>query len=143
MSGGCPLQTHIRITVMVPTYAATVRPLWPSSRDLASACGCCSVGDLQRYDIRYTLAHEIGHAIGLDHPAGAGQIMDYSYREEFRKLQPGDIAGALQLYGERRPDKTIASSERMQRQQELKSVEREQRVRRPATVILGKAGRAR
>ena len=70
-------------------------------------------GDLQRYDIRYTLAHEIGHAIGLDHPAGAGQIMDYSYREEFRKLQPGDIAGVLQLYGERRPDKTLASTERM------------------------------
>ena len=99
-------------------------------------------GDLQRYDIRYTLAHEIGHAIGLDHPAGAGQIMDYSYREEFRKLQPGDIAGVLQLYGERRPDKTLASTERMQRQQEPES-QREQRVRRPATGILGKAGRAR
>lgn len=100
-------------------------------------------GDLQRYDIRYTLAHEIGHAIGLDHPAGAGQIMDYSYREEFRKLQPGDIAGVLQLYGERRHDKIIASTEPMQRQQEPESTEREQRVRRPATGILGKAARAR
>jgi hypothetical protein len=61
-------------------------------------------GDLQRYDIRYTLAHEIGHAIGLDHPVGAGQIMGYRYEEAFRELQPGDIAGAVQLYGRRSND---------------------------------------
>jgi hypothetical protein len=67
-------------------------------------------GDLQRYDIRYTLAHEIGHAIGLDHPAGAGQIMGYRYEEAFRELQPGDIAGATQLYGKRGPEPAVAQA---------------------------------
>lgn len=56
-------------------------------------------GDLRTYDLRYTLAHEIGHAIGLDHPAGASQIMHYRYEERFRALQPGDIRGAVALYG--------------------------------------------
>jgi len=67
-------------------------------------------GDLQAYDLRYTLAHEIGHAIGLDHPSGAGQIMGYRYEETFRELQPGDIAGAVQLYGAHQPDAVIAAS---------------------------------
>jgi hypothetical protein len=66
-------------------------------------------GDLQRYDLRYTLAHEIGHAIGLDHPAGAGQIMGYRYEERFRELQVGDVSGAVELYG-RRPVETITAA---------------------------------
>lgn len=56
-------------------------------------------GDLRRYDLRYTFAHEIGHAIGLDHPHGGDQIMGYRYEERFRSLQPGDIRGAIALYG--------------------------------------------
>ena len=60
-------------------------------------------GDLKTYDLRYTLTHEIGHAIGLDHPSGAGAIMGYRYEERFRDLQPGDVQGAVVLYGPRAP----------------------------------------
>jgi hypothetical protein len=56
-------------------------------------------GNLKSYDLRYTLAHEIGHAIGLDHPDDDGQIMSYRYEEAFRELQPGDVAGAVLMYG--------------------------------------------
>jgi Matrixin len=68
-------------------------------------------GDLRSYDLRYTITHEIGHAIGLDHPSGAGQIMGYRYEETFRSLQPGDIAGAVVLYGKRQPEGMVAASE--------------------------------
>lgn len=60
-------------------------------------------GNLAVYDIRYTTAHEIGHAIGLDHPASAGQLMHHRYEERFRTLQAGDIEGATLLYGLRQP----------------------------------------
>jgi hypothetical protein len=60
-------------------------------------------GDLDVYDLRYALLHEIGHAIGLDHPALAGQLMDFRYLERFRAPQTGDILGAVALYGPSRP----------------------------------------
>jgi hypothetical protein len=57
-------------------------------------------GNLDVYDIRYTIAHEVGHAIGLDHPSPSGELMSFRYTEDFRTLQPGDVAGAIALYGE-------------------------------------------
>ncbi len=56
-------------------------------------------GDENVYDIRYTLIHEIGHAIGLDHPGPSGQVMGFRYTEAFDDLQPGDLRGIQQLYG--------------------------------------------
>ncbi len=57
-------------------------------------------GNLDVYDIRYALMHEIGHAIGLDHPGVTDQLMDFHYRETFRCPQAGDILGAVALYGQ-------------------------------------------
>lgn len=57
-------------------------------------------GNLEVFDLRFTLAHEIGHAIGLDHPGAKGQLMDFRYTESFREPQAGDIAGAAALYGD-------------------------------------------
>jgi hypothetical protein len=56
-------------------------------------------GDTDVYDIRYTLIHEIGHAIGLDHPKSEGQIMGFRYTEAFAELQSGDVRGIRRLYG--------------------------------------------
>ncbi len=56
-------------------------------------------GDINVYDIRYTLIHEIGHAVGLDHPGPEGQVMGFRYTEAFADLQPGDLRGIQQLYG--------------------------------------------
>lgn len=58
-------------------------------------------GNLAIYDLRYTIAHEIGHAIGLDHPEPHGQLMSMRYQEGFRSLQAGDVSGAVKIYGER------------------------------------------
>jgi hypothetical protein len=56
-------------------------------------------GDLSVFDLRYTLAHEIGHALGLDHPARSGVLMAWHYDERFRDLQQGDVEGIEALYG--------------------------------------------
>jgi hypothetical protein len=55
--------------------------------------------NLEIYDLRYTLMHEIGHAIGLDHPGTPEALMDFRYSEAFASLQAGDRAGATALYG--------------------------------------------
>lgn len=67
-------------------------------------------GDLDVYDLRYTIAHEIGHAIGLDHPSASGVLMSYRYDERHSGLQAGDIKGAALLYGRRRGDDSVAGS---------------------------------
>jgi len=58
-------------------------------------------GDLATYDLRYTFAHEIGHAIGLDHYLRDSSIMHFKYRETFDGLQPSDVEGVQWLYGAR------------------------------------------
>jgi len=59
-------------------------------------------GNLAIYDLGLTLAHEIGHSIGLDHPGPTGALMGYRYTEQIRDLAAGDIAGAVALYGPHR-----------------------------------------
>ncbi len=62
-------------------------------------------GNLETYHVRRVLAHEIGHAIGLDHPGPEGGIMGYRYVEpaegSMAALSAGDIAAIQALYGPR------------------------------------------
>lgn len=51
------------------------------------------------FDITQVLAHEIGHALGLDHTAVAGSLMNPFYSEAFVGPQADDIAGVQFLYG--------------------------------------------
>lgn len=59
-------------------------------------------GASSTYDLRYVLVHEIGHAIGLDHPGRDDGIMGYAYQTRFEnrlELEWQDRNGAAYLYG--------------------------------------------
>ncbi len=58
-------------------------------------------GHVDIYDLRYTFTHEIGHAIGLDHPGKSGSVMAYHYDERVQQLTPSDISAVQKLYGSR------------------------------------------
>lgn len=59
-------------------------------------------GDVGTPSLRHIASHEIGHTIGLDHPGRTGQLMGFRYSEDLTGLQPGDVAGAVKLYGKAR-----------------------------------------
>ncbi|MBY0225974.1 MAG: matrixin family metalloprotease [Hyphomicrobium sp.] len=58
-------------------------------------------GNIGIYDLRYTFTHEIGHAIGLDHPGRSGAVMAYRYEERVQQLTPSDVSAVQKLYGSR------------------------------------------
>jgi hypothetical protein len=63
-------------------------------------------GNLGVYDLVHTITHEIGHAIGLDHPSRNGHLMSFRYSELTNGLSEGDVLGAVKLYG-RRDDPSV------------------------------------
>ena len=83
-------------------------------------------GNLEAYDLRYAMAHEIGHAIGLDHPSPSGELMSFRYGEDFRELRPGDARGAVAL--------TVRAAPRWSRRR--RSQARTRRIWRCADVFL-------
>lgn len=51
------------------------------------------------FDITQVLAHELGHALGLDHTGVANSLMNPFYSEAFYGPQADDIAGMQFIYG--------------------------------------------
>jgi hypothetical protein len=51
------------------------------------------------FDIFTVMAHELGHALGLDHTGVAGSLMNPFYTEAFSGPQADDIAGMQFIYG--------------------------------------------
>jgi hypothetical protein len=76
----------------------------PDLRWKVDASKSAGVGkkDQKTYRLRIVLAHEIGHVLGLDHPSPHGELMAFEYDNAVSGLQPGDIAGIIELYGSSR-----------------------------------------
>jgi hypothetical protein len=86
--------TQGRETAQIMRAAICFNPMLPWETGLD--------GDRRTLSVRQIVAHEIGHAIGLDHPGRSGQLMGYRYSEELPGLQTGDALGAIKLYGRAR-----------------------------------------
>ena len=69
-------------------------------------------GNVDIYNLRYTFTHEIGHAIGLDHPGKSGSVMAFSYEERVQQLTPSDISAVQKLYGSRKSTLRETTSDR-------------------------------
>lgn len=70
-------------------------------------------GDSAFYDshsLFLVAAHEIGHAIGLDHENGVTALMNPIYNGSLNGLQSDDIAGAQAIYGGAQPGAAKAYS---------------------------------
>jgi hypothetical protein len=52
------------------------------------------------FDIFQVMAHELGHALGLDHTGVPNSLMNPFYTEAFSGPQADDIAGMQFIYGE-------------------------------------------
>jgi hypothetical protein len=55
--------------------------------------------DAPQFSVFQVLAHEIGHAIGLDHTTVPDSLLNLAYTEAFWGPQADDIAGARFIYG--------------------------------------------
>lgn len=67
-------------------------------------------GGGQPRDLVTVAAHEIGHALGLDHSNVNCALMNPFYTGSHRYLAPDDIAGIRNLYGTRNPILTNATA---------------------------------
>jgi predicted Zn-dependent protease len=65
-------------------------------------------GNIAVPDLVHVITHEIGHAIGLDHPSARGQIMSFRYQETLDGLTEGDRMGAVALYGRKQTTSSAA-----------------------------------
>ncbi|MBK1867798.1 matrixin family metalloprotease [Aestuariivirga sp. YIM B02566] len=84
-----PAKAHSVRTIRQAVICLNPRAKWKIGFD----------GDLDVYDLRYTFMHEIGHAIGLDHPGAAGALMGFRYDEKLKGPTRSDGDAARKLYG--------------------------------------------